>query len=185
MTGRMIMRHRYGLWLIVGSLLLCGCRPAPKAALYIGEVPVSVEEFETAFQQSGYASMGDAGRAVFLESYINTRLILKEAERIGLDRRPETLREIQGLWEQTLLKEMITRKTSEFAMAARVTDEQVREYFEAHRQEFKGRDLERCREELHWMLLKIKQNTGVSSWIRELRAKNEIKVNTSALGIGP
>ena len=86
------MKRNICLTLIILLLIGFGCTKQSKTVIKIDNISISSEEFEAAFEASRFASMGDEGKKAFLDSYISSKLILKEAESLGLDKDPQFLR---------------------------------------------------------------------------------------------
>ena len=170
--------------LCLGLFLAMGCGGNNHAALKVGPVEISSAEFEEAFKDSRYVHMGETGRKIFLEQYIDTKLILMEAERMGLDKDPEFLKDIQHFWEQALLNRVVAEKNKEFAEQVEVGSEEIQKYYQQHKDgDFQGKPLSEVHDQVKWVLLKIKQSQSFSEWTGFLRGKISIKVNKALLGV--
>ena len=66
---------------------------------------------------------------MFLDNLITRKLILQEAQKMGLDRKKEFLKAIENFWEKSLLKIMVDEKTDEIFTDITVTDEEVEESY--------------------------------------------------------
>ena len=111
---------------IVICVLLCfvllngGCAPQEKPAIIIGTINTSAEEFESAFNKSIFArSPTPEVRQGFIDTYIDRKLILKEAEKQGLDKDKDFLASVQLFWEQSLLKLVLNAKIKELSANGR------------------------------------------------------------------
>jgi len=170
--------------LCFGLCVLAGCGGGDQTALKIGSIDISAGEFEEEFNDSRYVYMGDTGRRMFLEHYVDTKLILMEAEHMGLDRDQEFLKDIQHFWEQALLKRVIDEKNKELANQVQVSEQDIKRYYDEHKQEdFQGKELQDVHEQVKWILTKIKQSQALSSWTDMLRKKTKITVNDALLGM--
>ena len=83
----------YTILLIILILSGVSCDVKNETVIAIDDIKITKTEFEEAFNMSRFASM-EKGREVFLDSYIDKKLILKEAENMGLDKEPEFLSDI-------------------------------------------------------------------------------------------
>lgn len=172
------------LVLCLMALVMAGCAKQGDVALKVGPVDISPVEFEQAFQESRYVNMGDKGKSIFLDQYIDTKLILMEAERIGLDKDPEFLNDIQHFWEQVLLKRIIAEKNKEFLDKVNVSLAEILAYYQQHQaSDFQGKSLEEAQEKIKWILIKIKQSQALGAWTEDLRSKSDIKINKALLGM--
>ncbi len=147
------------------GLLACG-QDLPSGALAVvdGRV-VDLAEFkaQAAFMGLGGdpRSLAPEMRRAVLESLVRQHLVARRAKRLGIQLLPEELsREesrlrrgldqgafehglaAQGIgyaqWRQVLARELLVKKTLDLVLASRVrvTADEVREYFQAHRREF-------------------------------------------------
>ncbi|MFP4472385.1 MAG: hypothetical protein ACLFPX_00750 [Candidatus Omnitrophota bacterium] len=176
-----------GLACVLAVCLSAGCgRARPPAALDIDGISVTAEEFERAFQQSRYAGKGEKAREQFLDQYIDTKLILKEAVQLDLDKQPEFLAEIQSFWEQALLKRMIRRKTEQLAEEIPVSEQEVRAYYDQYKDtRFSGQTYDKTASQIRFVLRHQKQVRELEEWIASLRASAQLKIRESLLGIQP
>ena len=169
--------------LSLGLFALTGCGGRDQAALTIGPIQISGSELEEEFDRSRYVYMGEAGRKMFLEQYVDTKLILIEADRMGLSRDQEFLKDIQHFWEQALLKRVIEEKSKEYANEVQVSEQEINKYYDDHKQtDFQGKEFKDVHEQVKWILAKIKQSQALTSWTEMLRKKTSITVNEALLG---
>jgi len=172
--------------LIVWSLLLglTGCGKPRQEAIRIGPVSLSALEFQQAFEDSRYIEDGGQGRQPFLDHYIDTRLLLLEAERLGLDKDPDFLRDIQRFWEMALLRRVIAAQNQRFLQTVAVSRNEIQDYYDRHSdQDFSGRPLDEVQDQIQWILRAIKQNQMFVEWLQGLRQQQEINIDESRLGI--
>jgi len=108
-----------------------------------------------------------------------------EAERMGLDRDPQFLREIQDFWQERLLKLVLQRKSEEYRSKVRVTPEEIQQYFEEHPEWFAGMTLQQSSDNIRQLLLQARQQAMMEEWLKALRTQAKITVDYSRLGIQP
>jgi hypothetical protein len=170
--------------LVIG-LLLTGCAQEnkDKVALRIGEIKITAEEFEQAFKRSRPSQRGAEARADFLDNYISKKLILKEAEELGLDKEPEFLQDIQIFWEQSLMKRILSRKSKEISPTIRVTEQEIQEYYRKYKNSsYANMDIQQVYDQIHWILLKQKQSQAIKDWIESLEQDVKIQKDEQLLG---
>jgi len=172
-------------WILILSFIIgiSGCKPKETAALSIGKVPISAEEFDQAFIRSNFALDPKEGRKKFLEFFISAKLILIEAERMGLDKDPHFLQNVQHYWEQALLKQVVNVKSKELIPLESADEKAIKAYYDRHKQSFSGKELNDVREQIKWILLQAAQNKAIEDWIAQLRAKIEVKIDYKALRV--
>ncbi|MFH1479167.1 MAG: hypothetical protein ABIG92_05290 [Candidatus Omnitrophota bacterium] len=161
----------------------CGLSLEERPAIRIGNIDVSVEEFNRAFESANIAHGGELGKKEFLDTFISRKLVLKEAEKIGLDKDKDFLGDIQLFWEQYLLKRALSSKTKELSLAIDVTDKEVKDYYNEHRDGFLDKELSGVYDNIKWILLKNKQRDAVEDWAGSLKKKAKIKIDYDLLGI--
>ncbi len=174
------------LWIVLfGLIFTCGCakqRPQD-TAVRVNDFVMSAKEFGQVFESSGY-SAGEEDKEGFLEDLINRRLILQEAERQGLDKQREFLREIERFWEKTLLKNIINRKSKEFTTRVAVNEDEIRSrYDEMVDKRLIRTSYKQAYDQIKWQLLQDKQRKAFDAWLEGLREKARIEVNKGSLGI--
>ena len=167
------------------SVLNLCCSPGPdKTAISIGNIKFSADEFNKAFRQSIYAdSPTKENRKLFLETFINRKLILKEAASQNMDKDPRFLESIQIFWEQSLMKLILDKKIKELSSQTRLTEQEINNYYEAHREDFSDKQLSEVYGQVKLQLSILKQRAALDSWIRSLKDKNTIKADTKLLGL--
>ena len=177
------MRKFLILMLVIFTFWGCGQRDKEKTAIKIGRIDVTAQEFEEAFNSSSVQENSSA-RKEFLDTFISRKLILKEAEREGLDKDPEFLRDVQLFWEQSLLKLMLSRKMKELSMDIKVREDEIRDYYSMHKdEEFSGKSLSEVHDKIKWLLFHQKQKQVLQDWIDSLKKKTRIDVDYKALNI--
>jgi len=173
----------FGL-ILVSLIFTCGCvqQDSKGAAIRINEFVMSAAEFQEAFKNSSYSAARE-DKEKFLEDLINRKLIIQEAQRQGLDKRQEFLREIERFWEKTLLKNIIDRKSKELTGGALVNEDEMRaEYDRLINQGLTEASYEESYDQIKWQLLRHKQIAAFDNWLEQLRGQARIEVNRELLG---
>lgn len=160
-----------------------GCSAGEKPVITIGKIKITAAEFNRDFEKSLYAGspQGEA-RKRFAEYLIDRKLILREAEREGLDRGQEFLNSVQAFWEQALLKLALDKKIKELSNQIGVSDQEVRVYYEVHKETFSKKDITEVYDQIKLQLFKAKQKEALDKWIGSLRARAKINIDNKFLG---
>jgi hypothetical protein len=173
-------------YILLGGILLCssGCTKKEDAVIRLDDIAITEDEFLRSFQSSAFAAQGQAGLKSFLDQYISKKMILREAERLGLDKDPEFLSGIQQYWEQELMKMTLSKKNQEF-LGAGVSDRIVEAYYNEHSQDmFAGRPLaDDVRAQIKAFLARERQKRMLQQWVEGLKRKTSIQVDYKRLGI--
>lgn len=175
---------------IIGIILIfcAGCGSAKgrsPVAIRIDEIEVTVDEFEEAYKNSYYAKDdSSASRNDFLGNLVMTKLILREAERLELDKEPSFLKDVEFFWQQSILKRMLEKKTKELALDLKVNENEVNRYYHKHQEtDFQGRGLTEVYGQIQWILLKDKQQNVINDWMDSLEKKTKVDINYGLLNI--
>lgn len=176
------------LFTVFYAIFIAGCAKCSDrspAAIRIGSISATAADFEEAYRNSFYAVDGSAAsRREFLDSFITRKLILKEAERMGLDKDPEFLKSVEFFWQQSLVKLTLDRKIRQLCMDVKVNDREVKDFYEAHKDsEFKGKDINAVYDEVKWLVLNKKHNKVLDAWIESLKSSSKADIDYKALGI--
>lgn len=173
-----------GLFLVMVFAASCVSK-GKEEAIRVNDFKMSVKEFEEEFNQAGQALLGPNNqKEKFLENLINRKIILQEAERMGLNRDKEFLKAIERFYEQSLLKIVLDKKTNEFASKTQVFDHEVEAYYnEMKNKGLIEKPLSEVYKEIKWQLLRQKQTQAFEKWVQNLRQKSRIEINKKALGI--
>lgn len=179
------MKKTLLLFFCVALIFGCGKQSTKeKVAIKIGDIEVTVQEFEEAFKESPYAIQGVAGREAFLDRYITRKLVLSQAEKLGLDKDPEFLKSIQLFWEQSLLKRVFSEKTEDFSVKVRVGDDDIKAYYEKYKEkDFQGKELSEVYSQIKWIVMKQKQADAMEEWIESLKGKEKVILQKELLKI--
>ncbi|MCX5657778.1 MAG: hypothetical protein NTZ48_06100, partial [Candidatus Omnitrophica bacterium] len=123
-------------------------------------------------------------KARLMEDLINRKLILQEAERLGLSNDKEFLKSIERFYEQSLLKIVIDKMSNKFSSDVKVLDNEVEAFYNDLKQ--KGliqKPLAEAYKEIKWQLMRRKQVAAFEKWGEELHKKAKIEIDKKALGI--
>lgn len=169
------------------SMLLCaclGCAKKETVAITIGNIPITVDEFNDAFEEGRFQYGVELSRKDFLDSYIIRKLILKEAEDLKLDTDPQVLKSLQVFWEQTLLRLALTRKINEMTVPLEVSDNDILEFYEAQKnRDYIGKELPDVREDIKLIIFRRKQQQALQEWTDELKKRKKVAIDYRLLGI--
>jgi len=178
------MKKTVVLCVMLCVIVLPACGKKKRPAVKIGKIEVSQEEFERAFQDSRYPAQ-EEGRKAFLKSFVRKKIILREAERQGLDKDPEFLRDVQIYWEQGLLKKMLSRKNEQLSGQVVVSDEEIAQYYEQNKKTlFPRQKLEEVYGQIKWLIFQKKQSEAMSAWVDSLEKDVKVEIDPAQAGLG-
>ena len=169
---------------IICVLVSCGCAKKEKPAISIGSISITAEEFEEAYQKTKGARGGEVSRKEFLESLVTRKLILWEAEILGLDKDQQFLESLQLFWEQALMKLVLARKLNELTLVCRVSEKEVSDYFQRHKEnDFQGKELIEVHGQIKTLIHRIKQQLELQRWTSSLKKRVNINIDYGLLQI--
>lgn len=162
-----------------------GCSPKEKPAIIIGNIEVSVEEFESALARSEYKDFpaNKENRRKFIDIYIDRKLILKEAVKEGLDKDSQFLESVQFFWEQSLLKFILNKKIKEFPSGITVDDWEINSFYETNKDRYPDKEKFEVYSEIKLLIFKEKQKEALDHWVDSLRKKTSLKINYELLNL--
>jgi len=146
--------------------------------LRINNFPMSKEEFEEYFKQMNAGKKDSPeNRKKVLETLVNKKIILQEAEKEGLQKSKEFLKTLQDFYEQLLFKMILDKKSKELGSKINVSDEEVKARYQLLKD--KGlvlQPLSEVYEKIKWQVFREKQTQALDSWLQDLRKKARIEV---------
>lgn len=172
---------------LVMVVFTCGCarKGSEEPAIKINNFQMSAQEFEQEFKEAPASLLGPENqKEKFLENLVSRKLILQEAERLGMNREKDFLKAIERFYEQSLLKLVVDKKSNEFASKTQVNDREIETYYnEMKERGLVEKPLPEVYKEIRWQLLRQKQARAFEIWVEGLRQKARIEINKKALGI--
>lgn len=176
---------RWILFIMCMFILGCQFRPdTSDAVIIIDDIVVTAEEFNRAFESSFFSAMQEEeGIEQFVDVFIARKLLLKEAERLNLDKNPEFLSSIQLFWEQSLLRQIITKKTEEIAADVIITQQDIEEFHKENQQAFEDRALDEVKDQIRLFLLRQKQQELFQQWLSQLRRDANVLIKHEKIKI--
>lgn len=167
---------------------LAGCleNDRPKPVITIGTIQVSAKEFEEAYQASYFSQAKENGRKTFLDVFIARKLMLREAERMRLDKDPEFVKDIQLFWEQSLLKRLLVEKGKEASFKIEIGDREAEDFYNAYKDtEFSGRSFAQTKDQIKALLVRQQQQKMINDWVNQMRRQTNVTVDYQTLQIFP
>jgi len=145
----------------------------------IGNYELRLDEFEQEFKESSYARSDSLeARNDFLNSLVDRKLILQDAQGKGLDKEKNFLKMIERFWEQSLLKLALDEKTKEISGTVSVSDKEIEERYQMMFQAGQtDKPYEEMREQVKAEIKRAKGSKAINDWITELRKNAKVIVN--------
>ena len=174
--------------IILLSLLVFGCtcklkENKPPVLVKVNNYEITKPEFEEEFKASSFGRNDTLdSRREFLDTLINRKLIMQDAQMQGLDKNPNFLSMIEQFWEQSLVKLALEQKSIEIASAIIVSDKEIEEAYKEVLGDGKtNKPYEQVYDKLKWELTRIKQAKALSSWVYNLRKRAKLSVDYELL----
>ena len=162
----------------------CSCSPREESAISIGEIRITAKEFDNAFNRSAYREVpSKEARKDFLEIFINRKLILKQAEKQGLDKDPQFLESVQSFWAQSLLKLILDKKIEQITSDTSITDVEIKSYYQIHKDKFPDKQESEVYHRIKLLIFKEKQRKALQEWMDALKKNTKIKINYKLLDL--
>ena len=176
---------RIFMWFAIFCIFLsAGCSRKEKPAISIGPIQITASEFEEAYQKAKASRSPEVSRKEFLDALITRKLVLQEAETLGLDKDPQLLESLQFFWEQALMRLVLARKLNELALIGKVSEKDIETYYQRHKEsDFPGKELSEVRGQIRALLFRIKQQLELQRWTSSLKKNSSININYDLLQI--
>ncbi len=168
------------------SVFVLGCQNQPKNKVVLAKVnnyEITQQEFEEEFKDSSFGRVDTLeSRKEFLNTLINRKLILQEAQKKGLDKDKAFLKMIEKFWEQSLLKLALDKKSKEIAGSAIVSDKKIEEAYQRMLKNGKtDKTYDQMYNQIKWDILKLKESKAMNDWVNDLHKKADIKIDYGLL----
>jgi len=133
-----INKFRIGLGIISLSLLIvggCDFNAKNKVLAKIDNETITQAEFQAKLDRlpAYYRALAKEQKGKFLDELVNEKLFLKEAYRKGVDKNKEVKELVAEARNKIIIAKFIEE---ELSSAAKVSDKDVEEYYNAHKKEF-------------------------------------------------
>ncbi|MBA4418021.1 MAG: peptidylprolyl isomerase [Syntrophus sp. (in: bacteria)] len=126
--------------LLCTVLLFCACskKQDGKVLATIDDDKITTEEFSKALDKipmnMKMVVATESGKKNYLDNMIMKRLILREAKKEKIDSDKDFLERLDEIKDQLLMETLLKKKLS---MDGKLTDEDLKKYYDAHKEEFK------------------------------------------------
>lgn len=127
----------------------------------------------------------DDARFQFLERMIRRELLIQEAKKMGLDRKPEFVRTIEKYWEATLIRNLMVHKNQQLMQTVTIDEAQI----DAACSKFfgsacgSGQKDAALRQKVRAQLLEEKAAEQLEAWAQQLRDRAQVKIESHLLNI--
>ncbi len=133
-----------------------------RVAAYVDNEAITLTELEEKYAETAVL-VPSVTREEVLNTMINRILLIREAKKIRL----------KSEGEDALLKEYMNLKIRAFI---RIRDEEIKNFYDLHADDFQGKELDELREEIESYLIEQEMNKRVGEHIAELRGGACVKV---------
>ena len=141
---------------------------------------IRADEFEQGFATSAYASRSDVvqARREYLDSLVNQKLILLDAQKKNMDKAPDFLDSVEHFWAQSLLTVALGRKTIELHKSINVREEDARRIYENMVKEgVTTKPFEDVYAQIKWQAETERESQLLKEWIDGMRRSASVSIN--------
>ncbi len=168
---------------------LWGCstdtQPADKPLLQVNSFSIGEKEFnrQLKFEMEVDDSfhLSAASRAEFLQSLIDTQLLVQEAKRLKLDEREHFRQTIERYWESTLIRDLLAAKGDEIRSQTVVSEEEIQAYYNENKELFAETSFEKILPELRKKVEDEKVAKQLQNWTDGLKKSAKIRISDEQL----
>ncbi len=117
-----------------------------------------------------------------MDTVIDRKLMIQEAMKMGLAGNEDFIRTIQSFWEQTLIRELIEKKSSDWEDQLFVTDHEVREFYASiSKGNARTPPLDSIYDQIKKSLVDQKKTAALEEWLSDKREKAVIDINAQLM----
>ncbi|MDP8234609.1 MAG: SurA N-terminal domain-containing protein [Candidatus Saelkia tenebricola] len=169
--------------LVVGFYLGKGYFVKEEFAMQINNFTMTKEEFEDYFQEMNVGREDNVDvREGVLEALVSKKLVLQEAEKVGLHKSKEFLNSLQHYYEQLLFKLIIDLKSKELASRVKVSEQEINDkYNQMIAEGLSDKPLTETYSQIQWQILRKKQAQVLNDWLQEVREESVINIDQELL----
>ncbi len=174
------------IFVLALAIIFSGCfnKPAEKPAIKVDNISISAEDFQKAYDALAFSNFSMVKKQDFLQTFIDRKLILREAEALGLDKDPEFLQDIQAFWEQSLLKRVLKRKTIDLQKQITVSEKEISDFYTKYKDtEYVSKSLAEIKDQIKGLILREKQQAAIQEWVKSLERKSKIEIDYKKLNL--
>ncbi len=125
---------------LIAALSACSKKAEEQSGPFLAKVgasQITQADFNRELQSlPDYAQQmfeGAAGKEKFLDEIVKKEVLYQEATKKGMDKSPEFIRKVEDFKKLTLISELLEK---EIMSKAKVSDQEIRDYYDKHRQDF-------------------------------------------------
>ncbi|HZX47808.1 MAG TPA: SurA N-terminal domain-containing protein [Nitrospirota bacterium] len=172
--------------LLIPVITSCGKKQHKDAVATVNGAPVSLQEFQKELAIYANRTPDFKLNAGSVEEYLNMvidkQLMIQEAMKMGIAEDERFLETIKRFWEQTLIRELINAKSSEWRDKLFVTEDEILGYYQNVKPGLIPSPLLKdVREEIRLSLLEQKRQKAMEEWLKDARKSAAIKIDAKRL----
>ena len=174
--------------LMMVCTLIIGCgqekinKPNEKLVDRVNNYEITADDFKAetklAMPDQYPAGKAEAMKKDILDEMITKAVLVQEAQLENFDKDRAFMKEIEGYWEQALLKLLIRKKAEELAEKISVSDEEIKSEYDrlVTEEGAKIGSFQKAAPEISMDIRNRKIQAALGDWIAELKKKSKIKV---------
>ncbi len=136
----------------------------------LNELEDEIEKFPPSVQAQ---FKGKEGKLKFLQSYIGSELLYHTALRRGLDKDKKIKEGVFRFKKQMMINELLDE---EIPQDAQISENEIKLYYDAHKDEFKDQKLDEVRSQIESELKKMKQQEAYDKLIKRMMEAERVKI---------
>jgi hypothetical protein len=171
-----------GCFLVVWAVLAVAADvPEPQVLAKLGDAVITVQDFlllAPVLQGMAKQTGVEEAKTQLLEGLIGRELFAREAVRLGLDRLPEVEAKLKQGRNSLLAQEYMKWLA---AQGVTISDEEIAQYYEAHRYEFQAKPLPEVTPEIKSRLTSSMLSDQLAKTKTELRQREDVTIDETRL----
>jgi tetratricopeptide (TPR) repeat protein len=136
----------------------------------MGELENEIEKLPPSVQSQ---FKGREGKLKFLQNYIGSELLYHTALRRGLDKDKDVREGILQFEKQVMINRLLSE---EIPQDVEISENEIKLYYDAHKDEFKDKKLDEVRSQIETELRKMKQEEAYNKLISRMLEAEQVKI---------
>ncbi len=163
------------------SITACARKEGPERVVAtINDYDMTVEDFNYESKEVLHMGrvLGDfpVTKEDLLDALITKEILLQEAQKENLDKDRNFMKSIELYWEQTLIKNLMLKKSEEIEKKIMVYEDEINDYYNKMSPDEK-KPLAEVKDEIVTRIKMKKEREFMDEWINGLRSKSRIRIN--------
>lgn len=124
----------------------------------------------------------ESAKKKYLNEIVQKEILIQEAKRLKLDRKPKFIRTIERYWESTLIRDLMAAKGEEIAKEVVVSQEEIeKRYAQLKKGNKEYPALDQIESDIEAALKEEKKTRMFKAWVEKMRQSADVRIDWEKL----